>query len=384
MKKFLAAVLVLAVVTAGCSHDSGISDEVTTGLKKEQRVDPAEFEADDIIWFDLEYRDEETADLTEDISIEMYPGDTTAVINKEEYTLSEDQCSKLREFILEYSKTVKEKKDEYWPQTEEYPAMLILFKFEIRGEDKRYKETGALCYPDGLEGFIENLKEMIIEPEENTAVSAAAKDDNADKPETEPEKETENETDTEAESLTEPAAVSETVPYIPNSKFIESAESMDIGEMMKLIEENSKTVGNDSAGYITVYFGEKYEEYEDGSFTVTSEDGKTRIFTELYSDLRTDLEQTAYMFCLTAAMNSEIDGYETYNINDVTVDGMNGAFAVMIDSDSDLGFKLYAAFADTESGMIRALGCECSDFTEEGLIASSLVFDSYRRSDGTE
>ena len=192
--------------------------------------------------------------------------------------------------------------------------------------------------------------------------------------------ETETETETSTETETVPVTESETVSYMPDSEFSEAVESMDIEEMIRIIEENSKTVGNDTAGYITVYFGEKYEEYEDGNFSVTSEDGRTRVFTELYSDMQTDLEQTAYMFCLTVAMNSEIDGYETYNINNVVVDGMNGAFAVMIDGDTDLGFKLYAAFADAESGMIRALGCESSDFTDENLIASSMVFDSYRRS----
>ena len=171
---------------------------------------------------------------------------------------------------------------------------------------------------------------------------------------------------------------------MPESEVNEIIENKDIDAMMKLIEENSKTVGNDTAGYITVYAGEKYEEYEDGNFTVTSEDGRTRVFTELYSGLQTDLEQTAYMFCLTVALNSEIDGYETYNINNVVVDGMNGAFAVMIDGDTDLGFKLYAAFADTENEMIRALGCECSDFTDVNLIAYSVMFDSYRRSAVTE
>lgn len=373
MKKFFAAALVLAVITTGCSHGGVISDEGTTEPKKEQRAAPAEFEADEILWFDLEYRDEETSDLTEDISIEMYPGDTTAVINKKEYALSEEQCSKLREFILEYSGTVKEKENTYWPQTEEYPAMITLFKFEIGGEDKRYKETGALCYPDGWEVFIENLKEMITEPAEGTAFPAAAGNGEDAKSETEPE--TETETDTDTETVTEPSDVPETEP-----NRTEAGAVVDIDEIIKLIEENSKTVGNDTAGYITVYAGEKYEEYEDGNFTVTSEDGRTRFFTELYTDMQTDLEQTAYMFCLTVAMNSEIDGYETYNINDVTADGMNGGFAVMVDTDTDLGFKLYAAFADTENEMIRALGCECSEFTEESLIASSVVFDSYRRS----
>ncbi len=34
MKKFLAAVLALAVMTAGCSHGGEISDEGTTASKK--------------------------------------------------------------------------------------------------------------------------------------------------------------------------------------------------------------------------------------------------------------------------------------------------------------------------------------------------------------
>lgn len=213
-----------------------------------------------------------------------------------------------------------------------------------------------------------------------TASAAETETETTTETETKTETETETETDTETSTEAETEAPSETVSYMSDSEVGEFIESLDIDAMMKLIEENSKTVGNDTAGYITVYAGQKYEEYEDGNFTVTSEDGRTRIFTELYSDLRTDLEQTAYMFCLTVAMNSEIDGYETYNVNNVTVDGMSGAFAVMIDGDTDLGFKLYAAFADTENEMIRALGCECADFTDENVIVSSVTFDSYRRS----
>ncbi|MDE6747078.1 MAG: hypothetical protein K2J72_10680 [Oscillospiraceae bacterium] len=209
------------------------------------------------------------------------------------------------------------------------------------------------------------------ETETNTETETTAETETK----TETENETKTETETETETDTETSTEAET--EAPSESDI---SELDIDAMIKLIEENSKTVGNDTAGYITVYAGQKYEEYEDGNFTVTSEDGRTRIFTELYSGLQTDLEQTAYMFCLTVAMNSEIDGYETYNVNNVVVDGMNGCFAVMIDGDTDLGFKLYAAFADTENEMIRALGCECSDFTDESLIASSVTFDSYRRS----
>lgn len=221
------------------------------------------------------------------------------------------------------------------------------------------------------------------ETETETETEASEETETVTETETETKTETETETETETSTETETEASSETVSNETDSDVSGLAENKDIDGMMKLIEENSKTVGNDTAGYITVYFGQKYEEYDDGNFTVTSEDGKTRIFTELYSGLQTDLDQTAYMFCLTVAMNAEIDGYETYNINNVVVDGMNGCFAVMIDGDTDLGFKLYAAFVDTERGMIRALGCESSDFTDENLIASSMVFDTYRRSDGT-
>ena len=243
---------------------------------------------------------------------------------------------------------------------------------------------GAMLASCGNDGAVDTASddtqaETVSETETNTETNTETETTAETKTETETTK-----TETDTETNTETEAPSETVPYMPDSEFSEFAESLDIDEMMKLIEKNSKTVGNDTAGYITVYAGENYEEYEDGNFTVTSEDGRTRVFTELYSDMQTDLEQTAYMFCLTVAMNSEIDGYETYNINNVVVDGMNGAFAVMIDGDTDLGFKLYAAFADTENEMIRALGCECGDFTDVNLIASSVMFDSYRRSAVTE
>lgn len=218
-----------------------------------------------------------------------------------------------------------------------------------------------------------------IEAETETETETEASEET----ETVTDTETETESETETSTETETEASSETVSSETDSQVSKLIENKDIDGMMKLIEENSKTVGNDTAGYITVYFGQKYEEYDDGNFSVTSEDGKTCIFTELYSGLQTDLDQTAYMLCLTVAMNAEIDGYETYNINNVVVDGMNGCFAVMIDGDTDLGFKLYAAFVDTESEMIRALCCECSDFTNEDLIASSMTFDTYRRSDGT-
>lgn len=167
MKKIrflILAAIALTIIAAGCSFKERIPDHGEEGQSKD--VDPEEFEAKEILWFDLESRDEEITEKTEDISIQMYPGDTNAVINGEEYALSEEQCSELRELILEYSQRVKEKEDEYWPHTEEYPDMFRLFTFDMWGEDKRYKEDGALCYPDGWEEFIGNLKGIIIGPKE--------------------------------------------------------------------------------------------------------------------------------------------------------------------------------------------------------------------------
>ena len=126
-----------------------------------QRVDPAEFEAEELCWVDLfSYNEEE--ETREDISLWLYPGEEEVTINGEKYALSEESGNELRELVLQYSQVVKEQEDEYWPHTSEYPDMLVLFKFDMRGEEKQYKANGALCYPDGWEEFIEALKEIIL------------------------------------------------------------------------------------------------------------------------------------------------------------------------------------------------------------------------------
>ena len=152
-----AAVLVLTVMAAGCSLKGGISDEGGAETKKEReerrRVDPEEFEAEEILWVDLMTYHEET-DEREEISLWLDPGEGEADIDGETYELSDDRCNELQKLILEYSLRVKEQEDEYWPDTDEYPDMLVLFEFEMNGEEKRYRDTGALCYPDGWEDFI--------------------------------------------------------------------------------------------------------------------------------------------------------------------------------------------------------------------------------------
>ena len=112
----------------------------------------------------IESFDEENANTTY-IEIYFYDGTlrrrTMPGSTSEEIVLTETQCKELRKYIAEYSHTVKEKEQEYWPQTSEYPEMLILFSYEIcfddNGHYKDYKESGALCYPDGWNDFIEYL-----------------------------------------------------------------------------------------------------------------------------------------------------------------------------------------------------------------------------------
>ena len=91
--------------------------------------------------------------------------------------------------------------------------------------------------------------------------------------------------------------------------------------------------------------------------------------------------QTAYMVCLSAAMNAEVDGFEEYTIGEMNVDGMNGFLAVMADKDGDSGFRLYMTLVASENGMMRILSHTNTEYTLENLVSSSTSFDSYRRSD---
>lgn len=71
--------------------------------------------------------------------------------------LTEEQSKELKEYIIEYSYTVQDKEEDYWPDTDEYPDMNRLFVYDVRYDEERYKEDGALCYPDGWAEFIEVL-----------------------------------------------------------------------------------------------------------------------------------------------------------------------------------------------------------------------------------
>lgn len=157
--------LVAVTVVAGIAiyRYQGEQNGVEPEEKREerQRVDPAEFEKDEIDYVVISSHNEGGETLA-DISLWLYPGEEEARIDNETIELNEEQSDELRQLILQYSQTVKEKEDEYWPHTSEYPDMLVLFDFDMRGGEKQYKADGALCYPDGWGEFIEDLKEIIL------------------------------------------------------------------------------------------------------------------------------------------------------------------------------------------------------------------------------
>lgn len=141
--------------------DEGTAEPEEKREWRERVDDPAEFEAEEIYWFAV-FSYNEAGGTTDDISLWLYPGEERATINDVEFALNEETSNELRELIFQYSRTVKEQEDEYWPHTSEYPDMRTLFRFDMRSDEKQYKATGALCYPDGWEEFIKELKEIIL------------------------------------------------------------------------------------------------------------------------------------------------------------------------------------------------------------------------------
>lgn len=169
------------------------------------------------------------------------------------------------------------------------------------------------------------------------------------------------------------------VAYTKNAsgKYVKGKSSKEISVTTSSLKSAGR-VGNDTAGYITAYFDYKYTKNKDGSFSIVSGDGKDRTDVFFYNNLQTDLDQTAYMFCLTALMNAEEDGYEATNMSSVKLDGMNGYFAVAIDDDEGTGFKLYLTLVDSKNEMIRFIMHESTRLTEDNVIAAANAFDSYK------
>lgn len=187
-------------------------------------------------------------------------------------------------------------------------------------------------------------------------------------------------TETDAEKTDETTSETTKVSEETTVALTGSLSPEELEDMLGIIWQNSKTVGNDTAGYIYVYAEHTYEEAEDGCFTLDFEDG-THAAVLYYEGIQTNLEQTAYMICLAAALNAEVDGFEYYNISEVVTNGMDGFFAVMVDLDGGTGYKLYMTMVDTDKDIVRALSLESPEYIPENVVAASMVFDSYRRSD---
>lgn len=207
----------------------------------------------------------------------------------------------------------------------------------------------------------------------------------ATKTEAETEIQTESETETETEIQTETETQTET--------------EAQTEEVTSLAEEDGSSAeyGNDITGYIYLPAGWDYSENEAGEFTAVSPDGLSRAESLLFTGFAGGSEssengynimvsasgQTAMMFCHTVALNSEIEGYDSYDIIEIQCGDISGFCAVMLDTDTDLGFRYYAAFPDEEKGNIYAVKIESSDCTVENMSALGAAVDGYHRiSDG--
>ena len=81
-------------------------------------------------------------------------------INDDVYRIESDVMNELKDYMDNYTRTVAAGRDDYWPHTEEYPDMLILFNYEVnRDRNKRY--DGALCYPDGWEDMKAHIYSLV-------------------------------------------------------------------------------------------------------------------------------------------------------------------------------------------------------------------------------
>lgn len=217
-------------------------------------------------------------------------------------------------------------------------------------------------------------------------VTVSVSEASAAETEAETEVQTESETETETELQTETeteAQTEETASY--------AEEDVSAAEY-----------GNDITGYIYLPAGWEYSENEAGEFTIVSPDGLSRAESLLFTGFAGGSEssentvlvnggyitvsatgQTAMMFCETVVLNSEVEGYNVYDIFEIQCVDISGFRAVMLDTDTDLGFRYYAAFPDEESGNIYAVKIESSDCTVENMSALGAAIDGYHRvSDG--
>lgn len=173
MRRLMVAFLLICalVCMTGCTifnKQNGTGGDNTEVTEKDKRTDDLEnLTADNLFSLDIDSNSEENSEENIRIVIRFDKGiicsgkatefrdddDTMPEVK----SLTEEQLEELKEYVIEYSYKVQEKKDEYWPHYDEYPAMAVLFRYDLWYGEEKYKEDGALCYPDGWDEFIETL-----------------------------------------------------------------------------------------------------------------------------------------------------------------------------------------------------------------------------------
>lgn len=205
---------------------------------------------------------------------------------------------------------------------------------------------------------------------------------------------TETETETEMQTSAETETETETETQVETESETETeSQTEESASLAAEANVSAAEYGNDITGYIYLPAGWEYSENEAGEFTAVSPDGLSRaeslLFTGFagggesndsgYNIIVSASGQTAMMFCQTVALNSEIEGYESYEIIEIQCGDISGFCAVMLDSDTDLGFRYYAAFPDEANGNIYAVKTESSDCTVENMSALGAAVDGYHR-----
>lgn len=172
MRRLMVAFLFICalVCMTGCTifnKQNGIGSDNTGTTEKDERTDDLEtLTADNLFCLNIDSYSEE--DSEEDIRIVIYFDEGTICSGKakefwdddtmpEVKSLTEEQIKELKQYVIEYSYKVQEKKDDYWPHYDEYPEMAVLFRYDLWYGEEKYREDGALCYPDGWDEFIETL-----------------------------------------------------------------------------------------------------------------------------------------------------------------------------------------------------------------------------------
>jgi len=79
-----------------------------------------------------------------------------------EIDLTDDKMEQFINEIIEYAPTVQEREYDYWPHSDEYPEMYVLFEYELLFENGyKYKMDGANCYPADWNQFVNKIVELI-------------------------------------------------------------------------------------------------------------------------------------------------------------------------------------------------------------------------------